>query len=88
VSQGETDFAFPLDRILGVFLDRVFVGLTANDSLNFKDARAARILHGALDEIPHLLTLFSIDGLIDVSCTIELPLGLCVDETVSQMYHP
>ena len=88
MSQGNPDFAFPLDRILYVFLDRVFVGLAANDSLNFKDARAARILHGVLDEIPHSLTLFSIDGLLDISCTIVLPLGLCVYEAVLQMYLP
>ena len=54
---------------------------------NFKDTRAARILHGALDEIPHSLTLFSIDGLLDVSCTIVLPLGLCVNETIPQMWY-
>ena len=88
MGQGEPDFAFPLDRIFDIFLNCVFVGLAANDSLHFKDTRAARILHSALDEIPHSLTLFSIDGLLDVSCTIVLPLGLCVYETVLQMYLP
>ena len=88
VSQGEPDFAFPLDRILDVFLDRIFVGLAANDSLNFEYTRATGILHRALDEIPLSLTLISIDGLLDVSCMIELPLGLCVYEAVSQMYLP
>ena len=88
MSQVEPDLAFLLDCILHVFLDCVLVGLAANDSLNLKHARAARILHCALDEMQHWLTLFSIDGLLDVSHTIVLPLGLCVDETVSQMYLP
>ena len=80
MSQREPDFAFPLDHIPHIFLDRVFVGLAANNSLNLKHAWAVRILHCALDEMPHLLTLFS--------HMIMLPLCLCIDETVSQVYLP
>ncbi len=88
MSQRKSGFAFPLNRILHVFLDGVFFGFTTEDSLNLQDTRVVRILNGVLDEIPHLLALFSTDSLLDVPHTIVLLLGLSVNETVSQVYLP
>ncbi len=88
MSQRKSDFAFPLNRILHVFLDGVFFGFTTKNLLNLQHTRVVRILNGALDEMPHSPTLFSIDSLLDVPHTIMLLLGLCVNGIVSQVYLP
>ncbi len=88
MSQGKSDVAFPLNRILHVFLGGVFFGVTSEDSLNLQHTWVVRILNCALDEIPHSLAFFPIDSLLDVPHTIMLLFGLCVNETVSQVYLP
>ncbi len=87
-AQKKSDFAFPLNCILQVFLDGVFFGFTTEDLLNLQYTQVVRIPNGALDEIPHLLALFSIDSLLDVPHMIVLLLGLSVNETVLQVYLP
>ncbi len=63
--KGEPDFAFPLNRVFYVLLDSVLLGVATEHSLNFQDAWAVGVLDGALDEIPHSLALFAMDGLLD-----------------------
>ncbi len=88
MSQGKSDFTFPLNCILHILLDGLFFGFSTEYLLNLQHTWAVRILNCALDEIPHLLAFFLIDSLFDVPHTIVLLLGLCLNETVSQVNLP
>ncbi len=88
MSEGEPDFAFPLNRVFYVLLDSVLLGVATEHSLNFQDARAVGVLDGALDEIPHSLALFAMGGLLDQPHATMLLLGLCINKTIPQVDLP
>ncbi len=88
MNEGEPDFAFPLNRVFYVLQDRVLLGVATEHLLNFQEARALGVLDGALDEIPHSLALFAMDGLLDRPHATMLILGLCINETIPQVDLP
>jgi hypothetical protein len=88
MSQRKSDFAFPLNCILHIFLYDVLFGFATKNLLNLQHAWAVRIPNGVLDEVPHPFTLLLIHDLLDVLHTLVLLLCLCINETVSQVYLP
>ncbi len=72
MGQRKSDFTFPLNHILHVFLYSVFLDIAIKYLLKLKHAWAVAILNSAFDQAPHPFTLLSTDCLLDVSHTLVM----------------
>ena len=88
MSQCESYLTLPLNCLFNILLHDIFFDLTVDHSLYPEHTGIRRILHRALNEIPHTFTLFPIALLPDCCRPFVLPFGLSIDKAVPQMNLP